>query len=92
MFVANVFNFFIGILLGAGAILPGISSGVICVIMGIYDKLIDAIFNLFKDFKKNFLYLLPIGLGGIIGVFLFGNILKLYLMFFLHQPASVLLV
>lgn len=76
MFVANIFNFFIGILLGAGAILPGISSGVICVIIGIYDKLIDSISNLFRDFKKNFLYLLPIGLGGIIGVFLFGNILK----------------
>ena len=72
----RILDFFIGILLGAGAILPGVSSGVICVILGMYDKLIDAIFNLFKNFKKNFLYLLPIGLGGIIGVFLFGNILK----------------
>ena len=27
-----------GILIGSGAILPGISSGVICVILGIYDK------------------------------------------------------
>lgn len=76
IFLANIFNFFVGILLGAGAILPGVSSGVICVIMGIYDKLIDSIFNLFKDFKKNFFYLFPIGLGGIFGVFLFGNILK----------------
>lgn len=69
-------DFFIGILLGAGAILPGISSGVLCVIFGIYDKLVDCIFNLFRDFKKNFLYLLPIFLGGIIGIFIFGNILK----------------
>ena len=69
-------NFFIGILLGAGAILPGISSGVICVICGIYDKLISSLFGLWKNFKKNFLYLLPIALGGAIGVFLFGNILK----------------
>ena len=76
IFVTNIFNFFIGIILGAGAILPGVSSGVICVIMGIYDKLIDSILNLFKNFKKNFLYLFPIGLGGIVGVFLFGNILK----------------
>ena len=73
----KLFDFFIGILLGAGAILPGVSSGVICVILGMYDKLITSIFNLFKDFKKNFFYLLPIGLGGIIGVFLFGNILKM---------------
>ena len=32
-------DFIIGILLGSGAILPGISSGVLCVIFGIYDKL-----------------------------------------------------
>ena len=76
IYLNKIFDFFIGILLGAGAILPGVSSGVICVILGMYDKLIDSIFNLFKNFKKNFLYLLPIGLGGIIGVFLFGNILK----------------
>ena len=73
----KLFDFFIGILLGAGAILPGVSSGVICVILGMYDKLINSIFNLFKNFRKNFFYLLPIGLGGIIGVFLLGNILKM---------------
>lgn len=69
-------DFFIGILLGAGAILPGISSGVLCVIFGIYDKLINSIFGLFKNFKKNFNYLFPIFCGGILGIFLFGNILK----------------
>ena len=69
-------DFFIGILIGAGAILPGVSSGVICVITGIYDKLITSIFNLFKDFKKNFNFLLPLAVGGFVGVFLFGNILK----------------
>lgn len=69
-------RFFIGLLLGAGAILPGISSGVICVILGIYDKLIESITNLFKDFKKNFYYLLPYGIGSSIGVLFFSNILK----------------
>ena len=69
-------NFFIGILLGAGAILPGISSGVLCVIFGLYDKLIDSVLELFKNFRKNFSFLLPILLGGFVGVFLFGNILE----------------
>ena len=62
--------------MGAGAILPGISSGVICVIFGIYDKLVNSIFGLFKDFKQNFIYLFPIALGGFIGVFSVGNILE----------------
>lgn len=54
----------------------GISSGVFCVIFGIYEKLVNSILNLFKDFKKNFLFLLPIILGGITGIFLVGKILN----------------
>lgn len=54
----------------------GISSGVFCVIFGIYENLVNSVLNLFKDFKRNFLFLLPIGLGGITGVFLVGKILN----------------
>lgn len=65
-----------GILIGAGAILPGISSGVLCVIFGFYDKLIDSVLGFFKDIKANLKFLFPIVLGVAIGVVLFGNILK----------------
>ena len=41
-----------GFFIGAGAILPGISSGVLCVIFGIYEKLIDSVLNFFKSPKK----------------------------------------
>ena len=71
-----VFNLLKGFGLGAACILPGISSGVLCVIFGIYDKLVNSVLNLFKDFKKNFTFLFPIFLGIGIGVFIFGNILK----------------
>ena len=73
-------SFFQGILIGAGAILPGISSGVLCVIFGIYENLLNCVLNFFKNIKENFKYLFPIGLGSIIGIVLFGNILK-YLFF-----------
>lgn len=66
-----------GIALGAGAILPGISSGVLCVVFGIYEKLITSILDFFKDIKENTKFLFPILLGIGIGVILFGNILKL---------------
>ncbi|MBR1802813.1 MAG: DUF368 domain-containing protein [Clostridia bacterium] len=71
-------NFLKGIFIGAGAILPGISSGVFCVIFGIYEKLVDSILNLKKNFKENFLFLLPFALGGVIGVFLFGKLLNYF--------------
>ncbi len=70
-------NIFIGLLIGFGAILPGVSSGVFCVIFGIYDKLLNACSSIFKNFKKNFLYLLPFAIGGFIGIFLFGNLIKI---------------
>lgn len=80
-----------GIIIGAGAILPGISSGVFCVIFGIYEKLINSILNLKNDFKKNFFFLLPYVLGGAIGVFLFGNVLNYFFQSFPVPTKSLFL-
>ena len=66
-----------GVALGAGAILPGISSGVLCVVFGIYEKLVNSILNFFKDIKNNFRFLLPIIIGIAVGVVLFGNLLRI---------------
>lgn len=43
---------------------------------GLYEKLVNSILNFFKDIKKNFAFLFPICLGIFVGVFLFGNLLK----------------
>ncbi len=72
-FLLDIFK---GIAIGAGAILPGISSGVLCVIFGIYEKLVNSVLDLFHDFKKNVTFLLPIIIGVAIGFFLFGNLLN----------------
>ena len=53
-------DFFKGILIGAGAILPGISSGVLCVIFGIYENLLNCVLNFFKNIRENFKFLFPI--------------------------------
>ncbi len=63
-------------MLGAGAILPGISSGVLCVIFGIYEKLLDSVLNFFKNKAENFKFLFPIFLGIFAGIILLGNTLK----------------
>lgn len=69
-------DFLKGVAIGAGAILPGISSGVLCVIFGIYETLLNCVLNFFKNIKHNFKILFPIGLGCFVGVFLLGNVLK----------------
>lgn len=69
-------NFLVGITIGMCAILPGISSGVLCVVFGLYEKIINSITNFFKDIKKNFKFLFPIAIGILVGVFVCGNILN----------------
>lgn len=69
-------NFCIGILIGAGAILPGISSGVLCVIFGIYEKLVNSVLNFFKETRSNFKFLFPIVSGSLVGIIALGNVLK----------------
>lgn len=78
-----------GIILGAGAILPGISSGVLCVIFGIYEKLLDSILNFFKDIKRNIYFLSPIFIGVFIGVLLFSNFLEYFFSTFPIQTNSI---
>jgi len=70
-----LYNFIKGIFIGLGAILPGISSGVICVVLGLYEKLLDCVLNFFKDIKNNFKLLFPIASGAIVGIVLFSKIL-----------------
>ena len=71
----SLFNFIKGIFIGSGAILPGISSGVICMVVGLYEKLLNSILSFFKDIKGNFKFLFPIVTGGVIGIILFSNII-----------------
>lgn len=68
-------NFIKGIFIGSGAILPGVSSGVICMVVGLYEKLLDSILNFLKDIKGNFKFLFPIVCGSIVGIILFSNII-----------------
>lgn len=82
-------NMIKGIFIGAGAIVPGVSSGVLCVVFGIYEKLLDAVLNFFKDMKKNFKFLFPIALGVGIGVLLFSNVLNYLLYEFPIQTKSI---
>ena len=78
-----------GIFIGAGAIVPGVSSGVLCVIFGIYEKLLDAVLNFFKDIKQNIKFLFPIALGVGIGVLLFSNMLNYLLYEFPIQTKAI---
>lgn len=60
-----------GMIIALGFILPGVSGGVLAAILGIYERLIGFLANIRKDFKENFLFFVPVGIGGILGIALF---------------------
>lgn len=61
-------SFLKGIVIGIANIVPGVSGGTMMVAMGIYDKLIHCITHLFSEFKKSFLFVLPIGIGMLVAI------------------------
>ena len=76
-----VLLFFQGVLIGTGAILPGISGGVLCVAFGIYEPMMAFLSHPISSFKKNYKFLITIILGGGVGFILLAKIVESFLAF-----------
>lgn len=68
-----------GALIGLGAVLPGISGGVLCVIFGIYKTIMELLADPFRKFKTHVPKLIPIIIGGAIGFLGIANVLSILL-------------
>ena len=64
-----------GAVIGVSNIIPGVSGGTMAVSMGIYDRVIYAVNQLFRQFKKSFREILPILIGVLIGLFAFAALI-----------------
>lgn len=56
-----------GALIGLGAVLPGISGGVLCVVFGVYRPIMELLSHPFKAIKKYARILIPVVIGIAIG-------------------------
>ncbi|MBR3792142.1 MAG: DUF368 domain-containing protein [Clostridia bacterium] len=74
-----IIDFLKGIVVGVGGIAPGLSGSVMLIILGLYEKTINAIGTFFKNFKKNVLFLVPLFMGFGVGVLLFSKIVDFML-------------
>lgn len=72
----NLINFFKGMVIGIANIIPGVSGGTMAVVLNIYDKLISSVSDILKDWKKNLIFLLPIGAGAGTGIVVFSKLIK----------------
>ena len=79
----NLISFLIrmlqGCLIGLGAVLPGISGGVLCVIFGIYKPVMEFLAEPFRTYKTHLPKLFPVILGGAVGFLGVANVLSFFL-------------
>ena len=79
----NIFNILLsvckGALIGLGAVLPGISGGVLSVIFGIYKPVMELLADPFHKFKTHVPKLIPYFIGGVIGFLGIANLLAFVL-------------
>jgi len=74
-----ILRFFKGALIGTGFILPGVSGGALAAIFGLYQRIVSFIAHITKDFIKNVLFFIPVGLGALFGMFLLARPLSFFL-------------
>ena len=68
-----------GMLIGVGAVLPGISGGVLCVVFGIYKPVMELLSSPLKKFKPHVPKLLPVILGAALGFLGVAKVLAFFL-------------
>ena len=68
-----------GALIGLGAVLPGISGGVLCVVFGIYKPVMELLSNPLRNWRTHLPRLLPVILGAAIGFLGVANLLAFFL-------------
>ena len=56
-----------GAIVGVGAILPGVSGGVLCVAFGIYEPMMALLTNPVKSFKNYYKMFIPFLIGWVLG-------------------------
>ena len=57
-----------GLAIGGGCIIPGVSGGTVAVLLNVYNEIVDNVANLFKNFVKCFLVLLPYAISIVLSI------------------------
>ena len=75
----NIKELIKAILIGIAKIIPGVSGTILMISFNLYDKALDAITKFFNNPKKNFLFLMNLAFGVLIGVVLFSKVIIYFL-------------
>ena len=68
-----------GMIIGVANIIPGVSGGTLMITLGIYEEVINTISHFFKNFKKNFKFIIPLAIGMVFSILLLSKLISLCL-------------
>ncbi|MBE7026096.1 MAG: DUF368 domain-containing protein [Ruminococcaceae bacterium] len=68
-----IINFLKSVIIGASALIPGISGGTMAIALGIYDALLRSLSRFCENKRKNVLFLLVFVLGAAVGIVAFSG-------------------
>jgi len=83
-----LFLFLKSIAVGGANVMPGVSGATLAVIFRMYDRLIESINNLFSDMKESLKFLIPVGLGMVVGILAVGEAIDFFLVRFSLQAGG----
>lgn len=64
-----------GFIVGLGKIIPGVSGGMLAILLGVYEESVQAIAHFFKNFKKNIFFLSALGIGIMLAITFMSSII-----------------
>ncbi len=82
----NIIKLFLsGSIIGMANVMPGVSGGTLAVVLGIYDKFVNAITFNVKKLWSNRAFIFPLVLGMLAGIAFFSKVIALLFDLFPHQ-------
>ena len=75
----NIQELIKGIIIGIAKIIPGLSGAVLMISFNLYDRALQAITRFLDNPKKNFFFLLNLGIGVVLGIVLFSKVISFFL-------------
>ena len=89
LILKNILYLIQGALVGVGAILPGVSGGVLCVVFGIYEPMMELLTHPFSAIKKHYKMFIPFTVGWLLGFVLLAKAIEL--LFAASAPIALML-
>ena len=80
-----------GFIIGLGKIIPGVSGAMLAITLGVYEHGLNAVSNIFKEFKKHYKFLLLLGVGVLFSIVL-GSKVVMYCLNNFYLPTMFLFI